>query len=390
MSDVVAVAVDAIIANPLADGDGASDVEKAAHVDSNAQPSVFPRLPRVIGRWLATEEGSPSRAYRFAQFSVLFTAAMHGLDYGAKGDAEFVRLEWDELSSGCQTLIYVSVLGQCVGLVGGLLPLHAVLLALPPGGKLEQLGAGTVKIAASDARALRLWSIVMAVPTVLAPCVATLGLVVSLTKATTGQMPSVFARVGGATNPDALSTQYTISQGLLIFQIVPVVACFWVSMMTASALARDALIEVQHAVINSDPRDKASWDRDVATPALDLDKTMRLLSRGWGAGLFGMSIFCWGMAVNSFCRGINTEYSFHSDFLKDQPQGTERLKFLQISVVMMLMPLLLTLEVAVCYPCLILYVVYMSDVFYAFCCYAAGYNMVSIMELRKSAAGAMF
>ena len=346
MADIVAAAV----VSPLSDADAASDIERVSKVDSNAVQSAFPRLSRLVGRWLTTADGAASLGCRFAQFSVLFAAAMHGLDYGAKGDAKFVRLEWDELSSGCQTLMYVSAFGQCVAYGGVLLPLAAVHRATKAGGELDELGAGTVMIAASDARSLRIWNTAITAVAGLAVCVAAFWLALSVLEGITGTF--LLNGVGGATDPSALSVQYKISMALLIGQMGPATAGFWVSMMTASALARDALTEVQHAVINGDPRDKASWDRDVAAPTLALDVTMRLLSRGWGGGLLGLSICCWGMAVNALCRGINTEYSFEIDHLKDQPEGTERLKVLRLSVFLMLLPLLLMLEVAVraCHP----------------------------------------
>ena len=130
---------------------------------------------------------------------------MHGLDYGAKGDAKFVRLEWDELSSGCQTLMYVSAFGQCVAYGGVLLPLAAVHRATKAGGELDELGAGTVMIAASDARSLRIWNTAITAVAGLAVCAAPVLIALLVLEAITGSFP--LNGVGGATDPSALSVQ---------------------------------------------------------------------------------------------------------------------------------------------------------------------------------------
>jgi hypothetical protein len=306
--------------------------------------SEFGKAQRAIGRWFATDDGSPSPQYRFAQLSVVLGAGAHLFDYGVAGDAKWVGRELDDFSSGSQTLMWVSMLSASVGLLCVLPILHSAQRALKAGGELDQLGAGTVKISEKAARTLTRWRMAT---TAFGALFLLIGFVFSAKSIV--ELATGIDLIDGEDDDDngALSPQYGLCLGLFIIHGIPVsLVGFWPTMLTGSALARDAISEVQHKLLHTDPNDKEAWDRDVAGPALALDETMKKLSTGWSAGLMGAAGSCWGQAVNSFCRAINTEYSFSSDEFRGNPEGTARAEKLRSTVFLTLLPLLLALDVA--------------------------------------------
>lgn len=337
----------AVVKNPLSSDIAGDDIDQVAKIDAvdlNAEMSEFGKVQRAVGRWFATEDGSSSPQFRVAQLSIVLAAFAHLFDYGVEGDAKYVGRELDDFSSGSQTLMWVSMFGASVAFLCLLPILSSVQRALKTGGELDQLGAGTVKISADAARTLKRWRMVTNVFGALFMVVGSAFFVQSIMELITG------IDLMGRNDDDAdgaLSAQYSLSLSLFIIHGIAVTLVgFWPTMLTGSALARDAISEVQHKLLHTDPRDKQAWDRDVAGPALALDKVMKKLSMGWSNGLLGAAGFCWGNAMNAFCRAINTEYSFSSDEFRGEPEGTMRAGKLRMTVFMTLLPLLLAFDVA--------------------------------------------
>ena len=140
-------AIVGVVSNPLSSdiaGDDVDQVVKIDAVDLNAETSEFGKVQHALGRWFATDDGSSSPQFRFAQLSIVLAAFAHLFDYGVEGDAKFVGRELHDFSSGSQTLMWVSMFGASVAFLCLLPILSSVQRALKTGGELDQLGAGTV------------------------------------------------------------------------------------------------------------------------------------------------------------------------------------------------------------------------------------------------------
>jgi hypothetical protein len=87
------------------------------------------------------------------------------------------------------------------------------------------------------------------------------------------------------------------------------------------------------------PTDEERWNSEVVQPALELHKTLMLLSAGWGRGLFGVGLICWSMGLGMFCNAINLPRGYLLG-PQDQPFSIFGV------IVMTIIPLILAYDVA--------------------------------------------
>lgn len=216
--------------------------------------------------------------------------------------------------SGTQAMIIAGFCSQSAGLVCLLLVLEDTRNALKPNGELDQLGAGTVMISKAAARSLRIWNVVLLLPAMAAVIVFLVfgASATALALGTHDTHGRQICRPAPDGTPRCLQNPVTAalvgSMSLLILVLGTLFPLgFWSSVSLGSALAREAVDKVQHALTTADPRSRESWDRDIAQPALALDQTMRTLSRGWSRGLLGLGLTIWLFCLQFFLRGMNTE-----------------------------------------------------------------------------------
>ena len=215
--------------------------------------------------------------------------------------------------SGTQAMIIAGFCCSSAGIVCLLLVLEDTRNALKPNGELDQLGAGSVTIAKSAARSLRIWNGLLVLPAVAAVLVSLFFGAGAVTLVLgTHEYESQICRPAPDGTPRCLPNPVTAAllgsmslMTLVLGTMFPL--GFWTSVSLGSALARGEVDKVQRALTAADPRSRESWDRDIAQPALALDQTMRTLSRGWSRGLLGLGLTIWLFCLNFFLRGMNTE-----------------------------------------------------------------------------------
>ena len=114
---------------------------------------------------------------------------------------------------------------------------------------------------------------------------------------------------------------------------------FLYSMRTAAALVRNDIATVIAAMRRVTPTNEKRWNSEVARPALELHKTLMLLSGGWGRGFFGVGLICWSMGLGFFCNAINLPRGYLLG-PQDQPFSIFGV------IVMTIIPLILAYDVA--------------------------------------------
>ena len=229
-----------IVANALAvDSDDTANVEKVLARDSNAVKStVFPEWKK-IGALLANEGGGPSPMCYAIQGVCVALGVVDGLKNLAHG-----------------ALHYIVAVLSCLAFAVATLCVTSARVALMPGGKLDQLGAGEVMVSERDAASNARWRkglLAYSVGWVLA----------GLWLISSGSI-------------------HTMLFGLVHMTLGPVIfSGWWASMRTASFLCRDASIEVIKDVRATDPKDEEQWDAKVSQPALALREKFELQKSLW-------------------------------------------------------------------------------------------------------------
>ena len=270
---------------------------------------------------------------------------------------------------------------QAIGVGLLVLPLQCAREVLKPGGNLEQLGLGSVKISERDARNLMIWRCITTFFGLLLFAGETFtffknGNKIWFTGTGTGECfytpreewEAKFSgqEVRGQTKFDACvaSEQRTVAERLdrrfkwvllpvLTNLLLPVLIMgFFYTLRIGALLARDATSQVIASALACDPHDKNSWDSNIAGPALQLEKTFRCLSNGWGRGLFGIGSLLWLMALANFCKAIDHvtylrvgEGCYDDETGEHQPYCHRNFALIQMCMYLSL-PLLLTLDIA--------------------------------------------
>ena len=270
-----------IVANALAvDSDDTTRTEKALARDSNAvQSTVFPEWKK-IGALLANEQGGPS----------LVCYALQGL-WVAVGMASAVTS-----SAHGHALHYIAGVLFGLGCAAAGQGVTSARVALMPGGKLDQLGAGEVMVSEGDAASNARWRkglLAFSAAAVLnGPVIIGIGVF---------ELPP-FLRPGSP----VVARMFFGLGGLASIVGQPVILSgWWASMRTASCLCRDASVEVVKDVRAIDPKDEEQWEAKVTQPALALREKFELLSHGWSGGLLGGTLGCWLAALALFTASLD-------------------------------------------------------------------------------------
>lgn len=274
-----------MVANPMSDDD-------ADEPDHDAVVSEHFAELRRIGMLCADAHGRPTIVYRMMQLLVLGRVATSG----GRGYAEAVLGEiFDEngdprpndlhhVASGLYAFTFLMLLG----------PLADVTRALVPNGTITQLGAGSTRISATDARMLRRLRDATRLGSALAVLAGFLNLRWYL---------SVYTQYEG----NRFNPQYFwggLCMCFIYMTVVPtLVSGWWLGSRLASALARDSICAAQAAINGTDPTDKMRWESAVVAPCIDLDRPLRLLSKGCSRGLaalvaaiFSLTLLCFVQA----------------------------------------------------------------------------------------------
>ena len=319
-------------ANPTVDGD---DVEalpvSSDRWDSNAELSVVPWELELIGRLLSRsaaesdDDGSvvvksssdgPSAVMRAMQ---ALLAALAMLAYPSMLDHYLSR---SGMADSTPLMRFSSALLSVA--IFMLVPAYeSVRAALCAGGALEQLGAGTVRIGASEARSLRRWRV---------------GLAVLMGFASLGTGTYAAVAMGPM---QAVACCLIFPPNLFIFH------GWWLSMRLGSCLARDETVEVMRATADADPTDEAAWTADVARRALALDEVFRQLSAGWGVGLQALVACFWVMVLCFVSVAVDNVYLEAVDTNQGYTPGTVRYILLLSAAFDGILPLFFLADVAV-------------------------------------------
>ena len=292
--DVAAEAVaEAFTANPVA-----AD-EEPAQEDTNAVLSPFFPEWRLIGRvlgvgWLRTalELGTLFFAL-FMGFGELFIFNSWASAFGVKLHV------LNYIFAGCRALALCSVA----------LVVASAARALAEPGVLRdpRLGAGETMISASEAASLQRGRLLVAPFTAFMLFFGVIMLGYGF-----AQVPVVFG-VGLEPGESRLMAAFKgvtmAAMGLITCIVAPTMTNgWWVSMRAASALGRDAVLEVTHAAQTVDPLDTKAWTAKVVEPAEQLHGQFKLISETWGPGLAGATLACWLGSFGAFAQAINTPW----------------------------------------------------------------------------------
>ena len=286
--------------------EGASD--DVRDEDTNVVVATLPHEQQLIGKVLSGASGRPSIVYRVWQALLLLSAAW-AVTGGTRVDAA-----WAGMAEPNQ-LILVAKAFTAVGRLWLLVVLEATRVALQPLGFLHELGAGDVKISASEARALGRWRGFIRV-------VSGLATAMSLFTCCFALSPYIMPPHSGAATPTEVRIHILVSAVWLFTGGAIMCLGLWSSMMLASSLVRDASLEVIGAVRTSSPLEAEVWRKSVEEPAILLDDTFCTLSAGWGTGLLGMAMAAWSYALTRLCDAINEPRSIGlARENVDDPQG---------------------------------------------------------------------
>ena len=301
--------------------------------DSNAVRSKFPLGALWLGRLLSTPSGQPSWSCRALQAffcgpAAIFTACVYPF---AKADA----LGWQQPNVLLYTATLLLVAGQlCVPAV-----FSCAQAATRPGGVLELLGVGHVRLSVRAARKLARTDCV----TVIVCCVCVVfGLVLLV--------PAIWPIKGGLVPRDAdvgLRIWYGLS-GIWFFLFSLLFTGFQPTMTCASCIARDYILEVIHSAKRHDHSAShalAAWHEDVGKPAMELRGIMRLLS-AFGNGLAAISGFVGFTALGFFCLALNTSANDIIDQQNGNPSGTQTTVYLVIMAGLLSVPFMVALDIA--------------------------------------------
>lgn len=316
-------------------GDLTGVAEDALHsADAAAErSSVVSRLPpetAKVGSLFATPA-----VMGFAQ-SIFAVTWLYGVFFVPASSARMVGLPRPT------TLMYLGDYLLAFSMPALLLPIFAIARVTQEKGDLAVLGAGTVEISAADAKSLARWRVVIGGFGSCA-CVAGCGWIGASIQHVTGMKHVYWVEAhllwGLPIAP--------VCQGIMFIVIGAGVTCgFWGSMRLASALARNSVTDVMKAARATSPLDDEAWERDVRAPALALDETMRVLSRGWGRGLFGMTFTFWMFSLARFMAAIDRLRCAGMDAAGGKEPGTSRNTNLAWVCFTSIVPLLLALDLA--------------------------------------------
>eukprot|EP01043_Picozoa_sp_COSAG02_P026736 COSAG02_NODE_1549_length_11966_cov_3.777282_1_plen_350_part_00 len=275
------------MANALAvDSDDTTRAEKVLAHDSNAvQSTVFPEWKK-IGALLANEQGGPSQVCYALQGLLMALGVLIVVLNSALGHALYYIV--------CALAgLALSALTLCV---------TSARIALMPGGKLEQLGAGEVMVSEGDAASNARWRKGLLVFS------AFFVLLSGPFEIAKGVFAPELSVVYEQTPDDlkAILRLRLVLTGLFGMTIIPVIfSGWWASMRTTSCLCRDASVEVVKDVRSTDPKDEEQWEAKVTQPALALREKFELLSHGWSSGLLGVTLCFWLIALACFTVSLD-------------------------------------------------------------------------------------
>lgn len=132
----------------------------------------------------------------------------------------------------------------------------------------------------------------------------------------------------------------------VLWLALPILSAFMYTNMLAATLARDSVTEVVKATRQSDPTDKEAWIKDVAKPALALEETLAILSRGWGRGFLGIILMVWSGAFFAFCQGVNKPRVAQIAYMRGETGNESHIANFIFSTLLSLLPLLFLTDVA--------------------------------------------
>lgn len=353
-----------MVANPVASAQGREWTE-----DSNALLSFCPKEYRIIGKAYTKGAGTPSLSFRWLQL-VTPLLAIYLVLRGEMGD----EFSWHVQPS---TLGKISHAAQAFLFMVMLLPLSAARRVLCDEGELDQLGCDTIKISQSDAQYLARWRIVLTGLSTFFSVMLILSSILIPAKAATrfrGTPAEVAARCDGVTglspspsagfgNDCSLADQkfaaITLWQelsmtsngkffllGHVMSLALPILAAFMYTNMLAATLARDSVTEVIKVAHDSDPTDKEAWMKNVAKPALKLEETLEILSRGWGQGFLGVILMVWSGAFHAFCQGVNKPRVAQIAYMRGETSNQSMYLNFIFSTLLSVLPLLFLTDVA--------------------------------------------
>ena len=353
-----------MVANPVASSQGREWTE-----DSNAVLSFCPKEHRMLGKAYTNGVGAPSLLFRWLQLMTPLLA-LYLVLRGEMGD----EFSWHVQPS---TLGKISHAAQAFQFMVMLLPLAAARRVLCDGGELDQLGCGTVKISQSDAQYLARWRVVLTgVGTFFSVMLTLSSILIFATAAARfrGTPAEVAARcdgvIGLSGSPSAgfgngcsladrnfavitlwqelsmTSNGKFVLLGHVMSLALPVLAAFMYTNMLAATLARDSVTEVIKAAQESDPTDKETWMKNVAKPALKLEETLEMLSRGWGQGFLGVILMVWSGAFHAFCQGVNKPRVAQIAYMRGETSNESMYLNFVFSALASVLPLLFLTDVA--------------------------------------------
>jgi hypothetical protein len=322
--------------------------EARSYSDAAASP-FFPEF-ELIGSVLSFITGRASLAYRVIQALLVILGAALAI---ALPQALATAHGW----GGPNTLLRVA--GACFSLVPvfALYPLADARRCLHPGPPaadtdgpsddddrlvaLRKLGAGMTRITDADAKGLNRWR---------KATVGFYGLFVVPVAVIIGIVVPVAIVAGGFITETTELVQVValfVSLGLALATLVPIILFGWgISMKVAAALVRDEILEVVIPMEQVSPADDDAWQTKVVEPALALRGTLQRLSDGWGAGLAGLTMACWALALGFFTMAVNTPICVDADDLLEVPRGTSLIMNLACTIAFAVLPLFLGLDLA--------------------------------------------
>lgn len=259
--------------------------------DHNAVISEHFLELRRIGMLCANADGRPTVAFRIMQLLVLgrvVTSAGRGYAEAVLGeifdeDGNPRPNDLHHAASGFYAFTFLMLLG----------PLADVTRALSTNGTLTQLGVGTMRISAADARLLRRLRNITRVGSTLSIAAGLLNLAWFL---------KTYTQYEGS----RFNAQYfwggLCMCAVYMFVVPTLVSGWWLSSRLASAMARDRIKSAQIAVNSTDPSNQNLWESAVVKPCLNLDEPLRLLSNGFSHGLAALMLAIFSLSFLCFVQ----------------------------------------------------------------------------------------
>lgn len=274
-----------------------SDVVQAVLArDTNATPSVFHVEQRWIGAMLATADGGSSALCYTVQGFIVGKAVAALCTTHRIAEAESVGV-------APNALLYIPEVASFLGNMLYAVAIVSARDALRPGGSLEQLKVGEVKIGHKEAAILLRWRMVMGVLAVIC-CLFGLWFLAVGIFAIPPDVPP---------NSPVTLRLWPIFEGAMTLTATPLLIMgWWHSMYTASYICRDEIVV-----------------RD-----------------GWATGLVGVTGFCVMGAITNFTLAINAPFCEKMDAAHHRTPGQTQLNNLVITASFLSVPLLCAIHVA--------------------------------------------